>query len=221
MINHPKVHELARLTRDILNSPKLTAVLGVTIALLAVALVVGGPMHILGDNRGFQPTQPIAYSHKLHAGDLGIQCYYCHTAAEQGKVSGVPALGTCMNCHKFVKKPDADGNTSPEIKKIYDHLGLDEYGNDDPNKKPYPIEWKKVHELPDFVRFNHSPHLAAGVSCQECHGPIQTETRVAQTKSILMGRCINCHRDVKHKGILLRKDGTKASPRLNCSTCHY
>lgn len=150
----------------------------------------------IGYNENYEPTQPIPYSHKLHAGKLGIDCRYCHSTAEISRHASVPTLNICMNCHITVRK--VNGVDSPHIAKL-----IDAYEN---NK---PIEWQKVHLLPDHVKFNHAPHMKAGKQCQECHGPIQEMEVVKQVENLSMGWCVNCH----------RKPENNAS--LNCGTCHY
>lgn len=170
-----------------------------------------GAARNVGVNQGYEPDQPIAYSHKIHAGDNQIPCLYCHTGADKGRHAGIPSANICMNCHVKIK------TESPEIKKIKEAL--------EQNK---PIEWVKVHRLPDFAYFNHSQHVNSGVICQDCHGPIQTMTRVRQENPLTMGWCINCHRA---KGIAtppehpdvsrdLSKD-TKPIGGMDCAKCHY
>ena len=138
----------------------------------------------LGHSKDYQPDQPIAFSHKLHAGINQINCLYCHAGAEKSKVAGIPPVSTCLNCHKAVQEGQTPQGTE-EIKKIYAAY--------DNNK---PIEWVKIHNLPDHVYFNHSQHVVAGkVECQKCHGPIETEDQVHQFTSLSMGWCVNCHRE--------------------------
>ena len=138
----------------------------------------------LGHSKDYQPDQPIAFSHKLHAGINQINCLYCHAGTEKSKVAGIPPVSTCMNCHKGVQEGQTPQGTE-EIKKIYAAY--------DNNK---PIQWVKIHNLPDHVYFNHSQHVVAGkLECQKCHGPIETEDQVHQFTSLSMGWCINCHRE--------------------------
>jgi mono/diheme cytochrome c family protein len=152
----------------------------------------------IGVQQGYAPEQPIKYSHKLHAGDLGIDCKYCHSTVEKSKQASVPSVNTCMNCHKGVQLRDKyNGEISPEIKKIYAAMDYDpdkaageQYGNN-----PKPIRWIRIHNLPDHAFFNHSMHTSAGVSCQTCHGPIQEMEVVQQYSTLQMGWCINCHRE--------------------------
>ncbi|OGQ17096.1 MAG: hypothetical protein A3B70_06785 [Deltaproteobacteria bacterium RIFCSPHIGHO2_02_FULL_40_11] len=126
---------------------------------------------------GYAPTQPIAYSHKLHAGDLKISCFYCHGNAEKTHKAGIPSTQVCMNCHSVVKRD------SPEVQKI-----IDSFEN---NK---PIEWVRIHQLPDFVHFKHNVHIQKGVSCFDCHGRVDKMEVVRQEKPLSMGWCFECHR---------------------------
>lgn len=163
----------------------------------------------VGSNQGYEPDQPIAYSHKIHAGDNKISCLYCHFGAEKGRHAGIPPANVCMNCHTQVKKD------SPEIQKIKKAI--------DENKL---IAWIRIHQLPDFAYFNHSQHVTANVSCQECHGAVETMTRMRQEKPLTMGWCINCHRD---RGVTPpeghaanpKLDKTKAIGGMDCAKCHY
>jgi Cytochrome c7 and related cytochrome c len=152
----------------------------------------------IGVQKGYAPVQPIAYSHKLHAGDLKIDCKYCHSTAEYSKQASIPSLNTCMNCHKGVQKAStAEGDEiSVEIKKIYAALdynpeknGAEAFG---PN--PRPIRWTRIHNLPDHAYFNHSQHVKVGkLACQTCHGPVEKMEVVQQWSTLQMGWCINCH----------------------------
>lgn len=126
---------------------------------------------------GYRPIQPVAYSHKLHAGDLGMDCRYCHSNVENSPVAGIPPTQTCMNCHKLVK---AD---SEKIKPI---LASFETGK--------PIEWIRVHNLPDYAFFDHSVHLKAGVGCASCHGNVAQMEKVTQKEPLSMSWCLDCHR---------------------------
>jgi mono/diheme cytochrome c family protein len=149
----------------------------------------------LGRQKGYQPTQPIRFSHQLHAGKNKINCQYCHTSAGKGKTSGIPSLNTCMNCHKAVTQGPVYGKE--EIAKIYDAVGWD------PTAKAYtkparPVEWVRIHNLPDHVYFNHSQHVVAGkIECQTCHGPVETMAEVYQFAPLSMGWCVNCHRQTE------------------------
>ncbi len=182
------------------------------IALFAVVLfIVGGYYTIqgavgLGRSQDYQPEQPIYYSHKVHAGTNQINCLYCHNGAQEGKHANIPSLSTCMNCHmaiseyageKLYREDGTEVNGTEEIKKLYSYTGWD------PDQKKYvnepkPIEWVKIHNLPDHVYFNHSQHVVAGkVACQTCHGDIQNMGEVYQHADLSMGWCVNCHRETK------------------------
>ncbi|MEO9210983.1 MAG: c-type cytochrome [Ginsengibacter sp.] len=157
----------------------------------------------LGRQKGYQPEQPIYYSHAVHAGVNQISCLYCHGGAQDSKHASIPSVNTCMNCHMAVKEYTGepikreDGttvNANEEIQKLYSYAGWnpDTKTYDKPGK---PIEWIKIHNLPDHVYFNHSQHVNVGqVACQTCHGEIQKMGEVSQFADLSMGWCINCHR---------------------------
>ncbi|HQZ97111.1 MAG TPA: cytochrome c3 family protein [Pyrinomonadaceae bacterium] len=171
-----------------------------------------GTFRNYGDQLGYEPIQPINFSHKLHAGDNQISCLFCHSSADKSRVAGVPPASTCMNCHTKVL-PD-----SPEIQKITAAIA---------EKKP--IEWVKVNDLPDLVAFNHSRHVTSGVSCQTCHGPVETMERLSQQNSFTMGDCVSCHRT--HRDVTLdeagkpqiarEKTAQKLMASTDCSVCHH
>jgi mono/diheme cytochrome c family protein len=149
----------------------------------------------LGRQQGYQPTQPIKFSHALHAGKHQIDCQYCHATASKSKHSNIPSISTCMNCHKVVQKGPKYG--TEEIAKIYKYADYDvatkTYGNN-----PKPVEWIRIHNLPDHVYFSHQQHVkVGGVQCQTCHGPVQEMEEVYQYAPLSMGWCINCHRQTK------------------------
>lgn len=160
----------------------------------------------LGRQKGYQPVQPIYYSHKVHAGLNQINCLYCHGSAWESKTAGIPAVNICMNCHKAIneytkgpklyKEDGEEVNGSAEIAKLYKAAGFDPKNPSkwDPTQAK-PIEWIKIHNLPDHVYFNHSQHIRAGkVQCQTCHGEITAMDEVKQVSELSMGWCINCHR---------------------------
>jgi hypothetical protein len=176
--------------------------------------VVGGffvTKGMIGLNRqqGYEPEQPIFYSHKVHAGINQISCLYCHGNAWESKTAAIPSVNVCMNCHKTIqsyeKGPelfDKNGNKvngTAEIAKLYEYAGFDPKNPDawDPSKAK-PIEWVKIHNMPDHVYFNHSQHVRVGnVQCQTCHGEINEMDVVKQVSELSMGWCVNCHRDTK------------------------
>ena len=127
---------------------------------------------------GYQPTQPIPFSHKLHAGDLKMDCRYCHNAVEKSWYSNVPASSVCMNCHNQVLKDD------PKLALVRESAATGE-----------PIPWVQVHKVPDYVYFNHSVHVNRGFSCVECHGPVNKMDEVYHAKPFGMAFCLECHRD--------------------------
>jgi cytochrome c551/c552 len=183
------------------------------ISLVALVLFVMGGYFVsqgainLGRQKGYAPEQPIYYSHKVHAGINQINCLYCHGNAWESKHAAIPSLNVCMNCHKAIstyeKGPkiyDEAGkevNGTAEIEKLYKYAGFTPGQPWDPAKAT-PIEWVKIHNLPDHVYFNHAQHVNAGkVACQTCHGNIQEMDLVQQVSDLSMGWCINCHRQSK------------------------
>ncbi|MCP4502936.1 MAG: cytochrome c3 family protein [Deltaproteobacteria bacterium] len=136
---------------------------------------------------GYMPTQPIPYSHKLHVGDLGMDCRYCHTAVEKSPAAGVPAAQICLNCHNMVK---AD---SPKLKPLHD-LKID--GKLTFESKS--VEWLRIHKIPDYAYFDHSAHVTQGVGCKSCHGRVDKMEVVKQTEPLSMSWCLDCHNDVRH-----------------------
>ncbi|MBC7440171.1 MAG: c-type cytochrome [Flavobacterium sp.] len=215
--------------------------------LLASAYFVYGFLMQIDINQNYAPIQPIHYSHKIHAGENGIECKYCHSSARVSKHAGIPSLNVCMNCHKaiaeFVGSKDStyveytkDYYTA-EIQKLYDAVGWDKV-NQKYTGKTQPVKWIRIHNLPDFVYFNHSQHVTvAGIECQKCHGPVQTYEIQKQFAPLTMGWCINCHREteVKMEGNayytkiheeLSKKYGVDKLTAaqmggLECGKCHY
>ena len=248
-------------------SPAITIVLIVCVAFGLMALAPNlASVRLPGNQIGYEPTQPIAFSHRLHAGELQVSCVYCHSGAERSRHAGIPAANVCMNCHRFVtaamgavraedeqarnEKRTSRLIVSSEIQKIYDAVGFvpstqspgvnQTQGRpmaiDGDHRPTTPIAWIKVHNLPDFVYFDHRPHVNAGVSCQTCHGPVETMERVRQVQDLSMGWCVNCHRGVDRAGITGKGDFISApSPAASgpkpvthrvyastdCQTCHY
>ncbi len=200
------------------------------LAAAAVVLVLGAAGAVLGYlllpqqvDTGYVPVQPVAYSHKLHAGNLGLDCTYCHYTVDKSRFAAVPATETCMNCHVRVKEK------SPQLQKVRDSYATGQ-----------PIPWVKVHRLPDYVYFNHQAHVTAGVSCVSCHGRVDQMKEVMQVQPLSMAWCLDCHRnpapnvrpveyvtklDWKPEGDpaelgarLIKTKGIK--PPENCSGCH-
>ena len=196
---------------------------GVVGTVFALVLLYEGVQSVMavGLNQGYQPTQPIAFSHKLHAGTNQINCAYCHTSVYKSKSANIPSANICMNCHSQIK------TESPEIKKIYRAI-----------ERKQPIQWVRIHNLPDLAYFNHSQHTqVAGLQCQTCHGPIQNMEVVYQYSALTMGWCINCHREMplntkdnKYYDNLVKLHDTKnagapftvsSNGGTECSKCHY
>jgi len=183
-----------------------------TIAFVSIILfIVGGYMTTvgamnLGRSKDYQPEQPIYYSHKVHAGVNQINCQYCHTGTYQGKQATLPSVNVCMNCHMAIneykgeplKRENGDVvDGTAEIKKLYKYAGFTE-GQPWDASKAKPIEWVRIHNLPDHVYFNHAQHVNAGqVACQQCHGEIQKMGEVKQQNDLSMGWCVNCHRQTQ------------------------
>ena len=212
---------------------------GFVVLMLVALLGVWGwnVMWNVGVHTGYQPVQPIKFSHQIHAGVNQIECQYCHGGAFKSKNASIPSVNVCMNCHNTVTAADHyDGETSPEIAKIYKALDYDpatrEYGDN-----PKPIEWVRIHNLPDFAYFNHSQHVSvAGVECQTCHGPIETMEEVYQYSPLTMKWCVDCHKttevnaDNAYYDQLIEaheklKKGEKMTAAmiggLECGKCHY
>lgn len=224
---------------SIVNNKTVFALLGI-VCLALFAKAGWDSAFTVGVYTGYEPEQPIKFSHKLHAGTNGIDCNYCHNSATYSKSAGIPSPNLCMNCHTYIQEGPEYGKE--EIGKIYAALDFDPvtktYG---PNQKP--IKWVKVHNLPDHVYFNHSQHVTVGkIACQKCHGPVETYTVGKQHSELTMGWCINCHRETKvqmadngyydeiHARLpeVLKKqyleDGTITVSELGgieCAKCHY
>jgi hypothetical protein len=201
--------------------------------MIAMLVIIGIVMifknstfHIPGNQQDYAPKQPIAFSHQLHAGEMEINCQYCHFGAEDSKHAGIPPANVCMNCHKFVNntfdetrladQENREPIASSEIAKIYASLGLSLLGEKVSSGKP--TEWVKVHNVPDFVFFSHKPHVNAGVDCAKCHGDVSTMTRVKQVEDLSMGWCLDCHRQ-DHK--TLQNSAGRTAQLQDCASCHY
>ena len=212
----------------------ISVVLLIGLFFCLVTLVYGMSTGRLPDREtGYSPKQPIDYSHRLHAGELQIDCQFCHSAADKSRHAGIPASDVCMKCHKIVtssfdvlqdemataddeqRKPNPIVST--ELRKLYDSFGLDEALIPNPDATPTSIPWVRVHNLPDYVYFDHRAHVTAGVTCQKCHGPVESMERVRQFESLSMGWCVNCHRDSTEHGI----NGKAVHASTDCAVCHY
>jgi len=215
--------------------------------LLVSAFFVYGYLMQVGVDQGYEPVQPIHYSHRIHAGDNKIECKYCHSSARVSKHSGIPSLNVCMNCHKSIGEvadaTQAEGmaeygvDYNKEIQKLYKAVGWDS-GKQGYTGNTEPVKWVRIHNLPDFAYFNHSQHVeVAGVACQKCHGPVEEMEIMSQYAPLTMGWCINCHREtnVKVEGNayydkiheqLSKKYGVDKLTAaqmggLECGKCHY
>ena len=166
----------------------------------------------IGVQEGYAPAQPIAFSHRLHAGENQIACLYCHSGARTSRHAGIPSASVCMNCHSLLEKQTVD------IERIKETVAL---------ARPL-ISWVKVHNLPDYVYFNHSRHVLSGVDCRRCHGAVEKMERVEQAEPLTMGWCLDCHRE--NAGIppgsfqraaqhISKPQGQ--GPGLDCANCHY
>lgn len=195
------------------------------IAAIVTAVVTKGAIDALftiGVQEGYAPTQPIKFSHKVHAGDYKIDCNYCHTGVTKSKNANIPSPNICMNCHSEIKEGATTGTV--EIQKIYNAIDNNE-----------PIEWIRVHNLPDLAYFNHSQHISVGkLECQTCHGPVEEMEVIRQYTNLTMGWCINCHRDtpLNTKGngyydkLVEIHEGkgeftVSENGGLECAKCHY
>ena len=220
--------------------------LSVIFVLLAGAWLLFSWLLQIDVNEGYQPIQPIAFSHAVHAGDNKIDCQYCHSSAKHSKTSGIPTANVGMNCHKSISEYNGelfDGHTKEdldkEIQKIYDAVGWDkENVKYIEGYEQKPIEWIRIHNLADFAYYNHSQHVTvAGLQCQKCHGPVEEMHEMYQFSPLTMGWCIDCHRDTEvdmtengyYKNIhdqLAKKYGVEKVTEsqmggLECGKCHY
>lgn len=220
----------------------LIAIFFTLVLLLSTAFLLFNWLMNIGVDKGYKPIQPIEFSHKVHAGDNGINCEYCHTSAKHSKTSGIPSADVCMNCHKFITeyKGEPFGGKDKaffdaEIAKVHQAAGWDKtkfaYTNQGKG-----IEWVRVHNLPDFAYYNHSQHVTvAGLACQTCHGPVEGMHRVEQFSELTMQWCLDCHKTTPvkldengyykgtyeafakgHKGATVADMGGR-----ECGKCHY
>ncbi|MEK9755970.1 MAG: c-type cytochrome [Bacteroidota bacterium] len=213
--------------------------------LLSSAYFTYGYLMQVGIDRGYAPIQPIHYSHKIHAGANQIECKYCHSSARVSKHSGIPSLNVCMNCHEYIAEYNGEedlenGYTrdfyTNEIKKLYYAVGWDEE-NQVYTGNTQPVKWVRIHNLPDFVYFNHAQHAqVANIECQTCHGPVEEMEIMYQYSPLTMGWCIDCHRESnvdkdneyyqKVHDELSKKYGVEKLTvaqlgGLECAKCHY
>lgn len=177
---------------------RLPITLFVIVIAFAMTYYVSRPAR---DGIGYQPDQPINFSHKLHAGDMNIDCQYCHTSVEKTRHAGIPSTSVCMNCHTQAR------TDREQIKKLKEYFDSGE-----------PIPWKRVHKVPDYAYFNHSAHVNKGIECEECHGNVASMEKVAQVHSFTMGNCLSCHREA-HERMPELKDQINIGPEY-CNACH-
>jgi hypothetical protein len=216
-------------SNDIFIFPKWTGVLRPAVAigalggLLYATVIVAFGFSPQATDVGYKPVQPVPYSHALHVGQLGMDCRYCHTGVEVAANALIPPSQTCMNCHKTVRA------NSEKLIPVFESYSTG-----------MPVEWIRVHDLPDYVFFNHSAHVRRGVGCVSCHGRIDTMEVVSQQKPLSMGWCLDCHRNPEEHlrpvdfvfqldwvpeedqmvlGARLRKIND-INPPQDCSTCH-
>lgn len=202
--------------------PLIAAVAGLVAPVVAIAGIwyYGSPKFT---DVGYRPEQPVPYSHKLHVGDMGLDCRYCHASVEISSVANVPPTQACMNCHKLVKRD------SEKLAPIRTSASTGQ-----------PMRWVRVHKLPDYAYFTHRAHVAAGIGCVTCHGRIDQMDVVAQAQPLSMSWCLDCHRDpapyrrpvteVTNMKWTPPKDGALLAakltsehpvhPPVNCSGCH-
>jgi mono/diheme cytochrome c family protein len=232
----PEPVTVVRGTKDWIRSNKMLIAIIVIAGFVWSSIVEWDAMAGIGVSQDYAPEQPIKFSHKLHAGQNGISCVYCHSGALKSRHANIPSPNVCMNCHKFVQEGPVYGKD--EIAKIYAALDYDpatqEYGHD-----PKPVQWIRVHNLPDLAYFNHSQHFMVGeIECQTCHGPVEEMDVVKQFAPLTMEWCIQCHIDTEvkmegneyytdlHKRL---KDKYGADAKLTvkdiggmeCARCHY
>lgn len=214
------------------------------IMLLVSAYFVYGFLMQIGVNQGYEPVQPIHYSHKIHSGDNEIDCNYCHSSARVSRHSGIPSLNVCMNCHKSIY--EYNGETTEEyskefydaeIQKLYKAVGWDDESQEYTGETQ-AVKWVRIHNLPDFSYFNHAQHVSVGgIECQTCHGPVEEMEIMYQYSPLTMGWCINCHRETNVKvkdnqyyekihEQLSKKYGVEKLTAaqmggLECGKCHY
>ena len=213
--------------------------------LLSSAYFTYGYLMQIGIDQGYAPIQPIHYSHKIHAGANQIECKYCHSSARVSKHSGIPSLNVCMNCHEYIGEYNGEedlvnGYTKDfytnEIKKLYSAVGWDEE-NQVYTGNTQPVKWIRIHNLPDFVYFNHAQHAqVAKIECQTCHGPVEEMEILYQYSPLTMGWCIDCHREsnVDKDNEYYQKVHEELSKKygvekltvaqlggIECAKCHY
>lgn len=192
---------------------------------IAIAAAVLSAYSGASSSQGFSPQQPIDFPHPVHVQTLGMNCLYCHYAANKSADPGMPAVGTCMGCHTIIgpQRPALEGRPARTSAAL---TRLQEFAT-----QRQAIPWVRIHKLPEYVHFPHVRHVNAGVTCQTCHGQIQAMARVAQFASLNMGWCVNCHVRGYNAADGMRAAGYEPSPadsaaplkkaRYDCAVCHY
>lgn len=203
-----------KIAKEMSLNPYMAASGGFVVFVIGLFIIVPIARGV-GLSQGYQPDQPIWFSHTIHAGTYEIDCQYCHTGASKGKNAWIPSVNVCMNCHKAVTEGSISGEK--EIAKIYQA-----YDNN------VPVEWVRVHNLPDLAYFNHQQHVVVGgLECQQCHGPVEEMDVVYQWAPLSMGWCINCHKETKVDSKLYEAMGREDVHTvediggLSCARCHY
>ncbi|WP_423819945.1 c-type cytochrome [Salinimicrobium sp. TIG7-5_MAKvit] len=222
----------------------LVIVTAVILVLVGSYFAYGWMMQV-GVDKGYQPIQPIHFSHRIHAGDNQIECKFCHSSARVSKTSGIPSLNVCMNCHKSISEVAEATATEEyskefydgEIAKLYDAVGWD-VSQQAYTGETEPVKWIRIHNLPDFAYFNHSQHVeVGGIACQTCHGPVEEMEIMYQNAPLTMGWCVNCHRETNVRTAgneyyekvheeLSKKYGVEELTvaqmgGIECAKCHY
>lgn len=177
---------------------RLPVTLFVIVASFALTYYIARPER---DGIGYAPEQPIAFSHKLHAGNMNIDCQYCHTSVGKTRHSSIPAANICMNCHSVARKD------KPEIQKLTKYY-----------EEGKPIPWKRIHEVPKYAYFNHSVHINKQIDCESCHGDVKSMDILSQVNSFTMGSCLSCHRNA-HERLPEIKHAINKGP-THCNACH-
>ena len=222
----------------------LVIVTSIVLVLVGSYFAYGWMMQV-GVDQGYQPIQPIHFSHRIHAGDNQIECKFCHSSARVSKTSGIPSLNVCMNCHKSISEVAEATATEEyskefydgEIAKLYDAVGWD-VTQQAYTGETEPVKWIRIHNLPDFAYFNHSQHVeVGGIACQTCHGPVEEMEIMYQNAPLTMGWCVNCHRETNvrtagneyyekvHEALSKKYEVEELTVAqmggIECAKCHY
>jgi hypothetical protein len=186
--------------------------LALAVLLFSLALGAAFGSYVLWPSRreaGYEPAQPVPFSHKIHAGDVQIECLYCHSGADKTAQATVPSVANCMNCHEQVQTKDDNGELKEGIRLLLEHW-----------EQKKPIVWNRVYDLADFAYFDHSRHLAADLECQECHGPVETMEHLRREYGQKMSWCIDCHKQEPTEDQLAKDRHWDTRAPIHCTTCH-